>query len=60
LVSVCESKHISNVAAPLAVQAAKQAINRGLQEPDLKKSLKIAREFSLTLLKLVFCTYQRP
>ena len=45
------AKHISNVAAPLAVRAAKQAINRGLQEPDLKKSLVIESECALTLLR---------
>jgi enoyl-CoA hydratase/carnithine racemase len=44
------AKHISNVAAPLAVRAAKQAINRGLQEPDLRKSLVIESESALTLL----------
>jgi len=44
------AKHISNVAAPLAVRAAKLAINRGLQEPDLRKSLAIETESASTLL----------
>lgn len=44
------AKYISNAAAPLAVRAAKQAVNRGLKESDPKKAPIIEAECALTLL----------